>query len=115
MTRLELRRSPRVRPGGIVRVTLLDKALAGTGTLLDISETGVGLLVEAPIEAGTTVHLELHDHLLVGNVVYCDPTEAGPYRVGLQLLNRLGGAAWETLLRRWTPAANVAEHRETHV
>jgi PilZ domain len=107
MTNRELRRSPRVRPGGIVRVTFLERSFVDTGTLVDISETGMGLLVEAPVEPGTTLHVELNDQLVVGSAVYCRVAENGYYRVGLRLLNRLGGSAWDAMLRKWQPSTPV--------
>jgi len=108
MTDTEYRRSPRVRPGRIVCVTFLDRSLVDGGTLIDISDTGVGILVDAPIETGTTLHVEIEHHLLVGTAVYCRPAENGHFRVGLQLVNRLGGPAWEELLRKWQPSSPPA-------
>ena len=108
MTEAESRRSPRVRPGRIVRVTFLEQSLVHSGTLLDISETGMGILVDAPISSGSTIHVEVERTLLVGTVVYCSPAANGRFRVGAQLVNRLGGTTWESLLLKWQPATPAA-------
>ena len=107
MSETESRRSPRVRPGRIVRVTVLDPSRAEYGTLIDISETGMGLFVESPFDVESTVHVEFEDYLLVGTVVYCRRLENGFLRLGLQLVNRLGGADWEAILRKWQPSPPV--------
>ena len=98
---MEFRRSPRVRPGRIVRLTFLEKSLVEGGTLLDISETGMGILVDSPIDSGTTLHVELEGHLLVGTSVHCVPTSQQSFRVGLELVNRLSGTDWDRLIHKW--------------
>jgi PilZ domain len=99
--RSSYRRSPRLRPGRTVRVTVLDQTNAGVGSLLDISETGLGILIEGPLCMGTTVHVEVEDHLLVGTIVYCHTCDNGYFRAGVQLLNHVGGPTWEAFLRKW--------------
>jgi hypothetical protein len=81
------------------------------GVLIDMSEIGLGVLVTAPFEVGTTVDLSLAEYFLVGSVINCIPLEpggdadpgSGPlaeggFRVGLELLHAISEEDWQGLL-----------------
>ena len=54
------------------------------------SESGLGLLVDTEIRAGTALRIELEDAILLGEVMYCRPVE-GKHFVGVQLEQMLRG------------------------
>ncbi len=64
-----------------VRLTLLDSELDpqkdGFGRLLDISESGVGVMLRTPADPGAMVKLEILGIIFYGQVAYSKPEEAG--------------------------------------
>ena len=61
---------------------------------VDISRSGLGLLVDRHLTVDTWIKVELGFAIAFGEVLYSKPTEAGVYRVGLRV---------ETLLMREGP------------
>jgi predicted methyltransferase len=97
MDQSEKRRRPRVRPGRLVTVRLVNQASVQDATVFDLSESGLGILVQSPIKSGTTVHVEVENHVLVGTVVSSQPWTEGQHRIGLELIHLIGSSAWEKL------------------
>jgi hypothetical protein len=69
------------------------------GTVVDVSNYGMGLIIPEPLPLGTPIKIEAHNELLLGEVCYCDP-HAGAYRVGLAVKHRLANLAQLNSLNR---------------
>jgi hypothetical protein len=73
--------------------------------ILDLSVNGIGLVVDKPVEVGTLLLLELETcpqaaPLTVwANVVHCQPTGDGEYRIGCQFVTPLADDDLEVLLQ----------------
>ncbi|MCH8977757.1 MAG: PilZ domain-containing protein [Armatimonadetes bacterium] len=69
----------------------------------DVSESGLGLVLEEPLASGVPVELQLHTPagtvLCTGTVVYAKPCENGA-RIGVSLdeMSRIDGSRWSRLL-----------------
>ncbi len=58
------------------------------GELVDFSNLGVHLLVPGKLSPGTAVKVQWAQTLLLGEVIYCKPTEGG-FHAGLRLEDAL--------------------------
>jgi hypothetical protein len=67
-----------------VRLTVLDSGEETSGKLLDISESGVGLLFRTASDPGRMVKLELLGLVFYGHVAYSNP-EGGEFRTGIDV------------------------------
>ena len=73
--------------------------------VVDLSRTGVGLLLEAPIEKGTMLLIELGDGSkdvsfeLMAEVVYAQQNETGAWRCGCELLREISEDELHLLLQ----------------
>ena len=76
-----------------------DEEVSTHGLLIDMSEIGLGVRVEAPFEVGATVDLALTEYLLVGSVVNCVAIPEGGFRVGVELLHSMSEGDWQGLLQ----------------
>jgi hypothetical protein len=65
-----------------VRVIQLDTESELIGQLEDISESGISSLMDAPLEPGAIVKMEILGLTLYGHIVYSNP-EDGAYRTGV--------------------------------
>jgi hypothetical protein len=65
-----------------VLLTLLDSEEEARGKLLDISESGVGVLLRIPAEPGAMVKLEILGIIFYGHVAHSKPEGAG-FRTGI--------------------------------
>jgi hypothetical protein len=65
-----------------VLLTLLDPEQEAHGKLLDISESGVGVLLRTEAEPGTMVKLEILGIIFYGHVAHSKP-EGGDFRIGI--------------------------------
>ena len=101
MLSTERRASPRIRPGRLIRFTILENSLVNSGTLLDVSEHGAGVVVDTALPPATTLHMELDGHLMVGTVLYCVAAADEKFRLGLHLVNHLSNSDWRQLLEKW--------------
>ncbi|MBZ5676900.1 MAG: PilZ domain-containing protein [Acidobacteriia bacterium] len=71
---------------------------------IDISRSGLGLLVERHFTVDTWVKVELGFAIAFGEVMYSKPTESGVYRVGLRvetLLMREGAQGQSFEMAEW--------------
>jgi hypothetical protein len=60
-----------------VRLTLLDSEEDATGRLLDISESGIGVLLRNEADPGAMVKLEILGIIFYGQVAYSRPEDTG--------------------------------------
>lgn len=73
--------------------------------MVDLSLSGIGLLIGEPIEPGTVVSIEVNEGVhtatmeLHGQVAFCTAAENGSWRCGCQLLTELSKDEVEVLLR----------------
>lgn len=82
---MELRREPRFETPQPVRLTVLgDQQTELFGNVVNLSGTGMRLIVNGAIPQGTAVKLELEERLLLAEVCYCEPM-GDDYAVGLNL------------------------------
>jgi hypothetical protein len=65
-----------------VLLTLLDSEEEARGKLLDISESGVGVLLRTPAVPGAMVKLEILGIIFYGHVAHSKPEGAG-FRTGI--------------------------------
>ena len=65
-----------------VRLSLLDSEEEATGRLLDISESGVGVLLRNAAKQGGTVKMEILGIIFYGYVAHSRPEGAG-FRTGI--------------------------------
>jgi PilZ domain len=65
-----------------VLLTLLDSEEEARGKLLDISESGVGVLMRTPADPGTMVKMEILGIIFYGHVAHSKPEGAG-FRTGI--------------------------------
>lgn len=85
---MELRREPRFETTQPVRLTVLgERQTELYGNVVNLSGTGMRLIVNGAIRQGAAVKLEL-ERLLLGEVCYCEPM-GGDYAVGLNLEHSL--------------------------
>jgi hypothetical protein len=93
--RLSRRRLPKSRVKAYLRLGGLDLGPNVGLSLIDLSETGVCMVVKEAVPAGreVTVGLEGQSHarpiVRVGNVVWCKPAEGGAFTVGITFEKRL--------------------------
>jgi PilZ domain len=98
----ERRTEVRMLCSELVRIRWKDLAtnqVVATAVLEDISPSGAGLQVEAPINEGARVSIEPPNCLLHGAVRYCIFREIG-YFIGVRLDDD----------SRWSPASYKPEH-----
>ena len=60
-----------------VQLTLLDSEESAFGRLIDLSESGVGVLLRTPADPGAMVKLEILGIIFYGQVAYCRPEDTG--------------------------------------
>jgi PilZ domain len=65
-----------------VWLTQLDDGFASAGQLQDVSDSGICSLLNAPVEPGAMVKLEILGLTLYGQVAYCTP-EDELFRTGI--------------------------------
>jgi hypothetical protein len=98
--RLSRRRLPKSRVKASLRLGGLDLGVNLARTLVDLSESGACLIVQAALDPGreVSVGMEGQSHsrplLRVGNVVWCKPAEAGAFLVGVSFQKRLAYTAY---------------------
>ena len=85
---MEYRREPRFETNQAVVITNLDRRFCLPGHLVNFSSQGIRLLLTRELDAGTAVKVQWPGTLLLGEVIYCRPSEEG-YCVGLQLEDAL--------------------------
>ncbi|MEI9812307.1 MAG: PilZ domain-containing protein [Acidobacteriota bacterium] len=51
--------------------------------VVDISRSGVGLLLQQPIDEGTRVKIRIDDTAIFGSVRYCNGCPDGTFRAGV--------------------------------
>jgi hypothetical protein len=82
MDRIDRRFDQRIAVDLPVRLSQLDDGLESEGQLLDISESGICSLCQAPLIPGAIVKLEVLGLTLYGHVAYSNP-EDDAYRTGI--------------------------------
>jgi hypothetical protein len=82
MDRRAQARFPADQPLRVSMVTPVIEPLVAL--VVNVSRTGVRLLLERPVAHGTALKLEWEDDTLFGSVVYCEGIEA-QYAIGLKL------------------------------
>jgi hypothetical protein len=86
---MEKRAEPRFEAEQIVRVTTLgEHAEEFLAQILNVSGTGMRLLVDRLVPAGMPLKIEWNQILLLGDVCYCQPAERG-FAIGLELEHAL--------------------------
>ncbi len=88
---MDHRQTPRFavnQPVSLVVLTGQEHEL--TGHVVNISQSGLRLLVRQPVAAGAAVKVEYEDTLLLGEAVYCYPA-GDQFAVGLALEQALYG------------------------
>ena len=82
---MDKRCKPRFSVEQIVAITSLgEHRLQQTGKVRNSSGSGLGLVVDTEIAAGTALRIEWDDAMVLGEVMYCRRVEAG-YFVGVHL------------------------------
>jgi hypothetical protein len=76
-------------PGTTARLTVLDQtASALTVVVKDVSKKGIGVIASSQLHPDCCVRVDVSDHMLLGNVVYC--IESGSeFDVGIRLEHSL--------------------------
>src|SRR5258706_15018212 len=79
------RTEPRIQAMGDTDITIFNGATFTklTGTIVDVSRSGLQVVVNRPFEPGCPIGLRLKTSLVLGNVENCSPNEQGGYRVGI--------------------------------
>ena len=92
------KKSPRHHLRQSAIVSVLGAAAPGlSGEILNLSERGTQIRLDQPLGYASLVRIEYGDNLLLGEVVYCQPEQAG-WLVGISVehallgLNALAGA-----------------------
>lgn len=86
---MEQRAEPRFDAEQIVRVTTLgEHSEEFLAQIVNVSGTGMRLLVDRLVPAGMPLKIEWNQILLLGDVCYCQPAERG-FSIGLQLEHAL--------------------------
>jgi hypothetical protein len=93
----EFRREVRLpgRAGLTLKVNVRPTFANHRAGVKDISRRGIGLLVNAPIEVGSRVALQVGDgrpdapHILQAQVVHCTPLKGGTWLVGCRFFRPL--------------------------
>ena len=92
-TGAELRLEPRVFTQKAVNVMVPGgPEVAIAGAVVNASQSGLGLLLEAPVPAGAEIRLDVDGTLLSGAVCYCRP-QGKWYAVGLNSVMQLDAPA----------------------
>jgi hypothetical protein len=82
---MEKRREPRFETERAVRLNVLgDPCAEMTARIVNISGTGMRIMVDRPLALGVALQVEWDDMLLRGDVCYCQPMEDG-HAIGLKL------------------------------
>jgi len=90
---MERRQHPRYPASLDVRLTDLGDQLGPTaGRMVDISKSGVSVLLYGPVPVHSVVRLDVGESVLYGHAVYCSP-EGPQYRVGIAVEQVLLGGA----------------------
>jgi hypothetical protein len=88
---MDKRREPRFATDQLVSITALgDQRFGQIAKVRNSSGSGLGLLVETQIAAGTALRIEWEDAILLGEVMYSRRVENGHF-VGVQLEQVLCG------------------------
>lgn len=82
---MDSRREPRFSANQPVTVTMHgDSERTVEATVVNFSGRGLRVLLEAPLEPGAAVKIKSDDTLILGDVVYCQPSGGG-FAAGLEL------------------------------
>jgi hypothetical protein len=85
------RRETRFMANQSVTITLFDEVdIRITGTIRNISGTGIGLELDRPVRPGTALKVDLDDGPMLGEVIYCHQEEWS-YYAGVELEHSLSG------------------------
>lgn len=86
---MERRRSNRFFLDRPVRVTLLTpnsaRDLVFEARMLDLSENGMRVLLDAPVAAGSPIRVDADSCIFLGEVCYCAPDPEGGWSAGVVL------------------------------
>ncbi len=86
---MERRRDPRFTVAVPTRITLLGpKTAEVNGTVIDVSERGMQLLLPVPAPPGSLIKLEWADGFVLGEVCWCRQENEG-FSAGVQLEHSL--------------------------
>jgi len=111
----ERRYHPRLPVEFQVRVSVVDgEPTAVVGRLVDISKSGISVLLPVAVSAGLRVKVELSDASLLGRVVYANPgnaTDSGAvakFRTGIEVEQvSIGNSDLSALLKSLLEEAHV--------
>ncbi len=96
---MDKRREERFAADQDVTIAILgERPSRQKGRIRNTSGSGLGIVVETEIPAGTAVRIELADAILLGEVMYCRPSPTGNF-LGIQVEQALRGL--EELSRRF--------------
>ncbi len=88
---MDQRREPRLDVSGPARVTILGDARREiSGRAVNISRSGLRLILKEPVPAGTLLMVEWEDSEVLGEICYCQEHGEG-YAVGLEIEHALVG------------------------
>ena len=108
---IDLRKEPRVVTEEAVKVIVPGEPEAAiAGTVVNASQTGLGLILNAPVPVGSEIHLEVDGALLSGRVSYCR-SQGNGYAAGLHSVRQLDppdAKDAESAQREQPPAATAA-------
>ena len=112
---IERRYHPRLPVEFQVRVSVVDgQSTAVVGRLVDISKSGISVLLPVALSAGLRVRVELSDASIVGRVVYANPgsaTDSGAvarFRTGIEVEQvSIGSSDLSALLKSLLEEARV--------
>jgi hypothetical protein len=113
---VERRKEPRQPADELVWLTVLEESAAPTPVLaVERSGRGMRVIAMRPLRPGAAIKLEPEDSLMLGEVCYCQPCDAG-FMVGLRLsqelknlklLDRLNDALFASAPKRAAAAASA--------
>ena len=93
MSNMKDRRDPRFDASETVWITIFGEPdIQLPARVKNVSGRGIGLELDGPVAPGSALKLELDDHLLLGEVIYCRQ-DGEAYYVGVELEQVLAGLA----------------------
>jgi hypothetical protein len=91
-SRVERRSEPRFEAQETILLTLLEEGGDAMPALaMDVSGSGLRLLLNRPVAVGSAVKLEPADTMMLGEVCYCTPHIGHGYYIGIKLRQVLHG------------------------
>jgi len=98
---MERRAKPRLQVAAPIDLVLVGtNQNQSSGWIANISESGVGVRLREPFNAGDTVRMEVEDQVFVGTIVHCEP-QSGEYYAGIELTYSMTRDELDEFVMEW--------------